>query len=91
MSTSAQKQLAELTLYARALGYRVRMEHLDGCGGGLTNTNGIRWILLDDMQTAEENLRLLLGILRADMESPGEGLQPTLRKTWSPHTVSKAA
>ena len=91
MTAPAEQRLSELTLFARAIGYRVRHEHLDGCGGGLTTFNGMRWILLDDMQTAEENVRILLGILREDTASLSDGMRPRLQQFLSTETPRKAA
>jgi hypothetical protein len=53
--------------------------------------NGIRWILLDDMQTAEENVRILLGTLREDTETLGDGMRPQLRQFTPPETLPRAA
>ncbi len=91
MADRAEQKLAELTLFARSIGYRVRREHLDGCGGGLATVNGLRWILLDDMQTAEENSRILLGALRDDTESLSAGVQPKLQQIVPSEPLRKAA
>jgi hypothetical protein len=91
MTASAEQRLAELTLYARTIGYCVRHDHLDGCGGGLTIANGIRWILLDDMQTPADNVRRLLRILRADTEALGVGTPAYLRDGAQATAARKAA
>lgn len=66
MRTLEQMSLLEATRLARSLGYEIRTDWMDGCGGGEVCVDRERWIFLDDMQPADEQLNALLRILRND-------------------------
>lgn len=56
---------AALTL-AGQIGYRIREEWLDGCGGGSCEIQGQKWIFLDLALSVDEQLEAVLDALRAE-------------------------
>ncbi len=50
---------------ARQLGFRIREDVLDGCGGGACQIKGQRWLFLDPSLSTRERLELVLDALAA--------------------------
>jgi hypothetical protein len=65
---------------ARALGYQVRHEWLDGSGGGACEFSGGRWLFLDLSQTAAEQLEQVMLVLREQPQAMRLSLSPALRR-----------
>lgn len=74
-------ELLEQALGAvKRLGYRVRVEHLDGGQGGLCEFGGKRWLFLDIAHAPLEQLHQVLELLRADSRTPRLPLAPELMR-----------
>jgi hypothetical protein len=60
--------LDEALLLAAQLGYRVRQEWMEGCGG-LCNVRGDQWLFVDLSQPLAEQLQCVAKVLREDSKS----------------------
>ncbi len=58
--------LEHATAAAERLGYRVRQEWLEGCGGGACEIAGQKWIFIDLALHATEQLEQVSDALRED-------------------------
>jgi hypothetical protein len=72
------KLLAEALEVARALGYVVREEYLEGAGGGHCLFGGKKWLLLDVTQSTDEQLTDAVDALRAEPGLRRSRLTPSL-------------
>lgn len=70
--------LDEALSVAKALGYRIRQEWLDGQGGGLCEFGGQKWFFLDLSLTGPEQLAGILEVLRDEPKLPTVPLSDAL-------------
>jgi hypothetical protein len=64
----------------KGLGYRVRIEPLDGGEGGVCEFQKRRWLFLDAKQSPLEHLHESLEVLRADPRTDRGRLMPELAR-----------
>jgi hypothetical protein len=65
---------------ARQLGFRIREDVLDGCGGGACQIKGQRWLFLDPSLSTRERLELVLDALAAVPGPVENDLPPPLAR-----------
>jgi hypothetical protein len=58
---------------AERWGYRIRRQSLGGVSSGACEFGGCRWIFLDVAQSAQEQLEVLIDVLRNDPRASGDG------------------
>ncbi|HMO85803.1 MAG TPA: hypothetical protein PKC18_12890 [Lacipirellulaceae bacterium] len=85
---SAASLLAEALDLARAAGFHIREEDLDGAGGGHCRFGGKKWLLLDVAQTSQEQLADVADALRSEGVAGSPGTSAALASLL---VVSKAA
>lgn len=84
--------LEEALRAARAMGYVVREEWLDGAGGGDCEIRGRKHLFVDVSQSVQERLQRVLGVLRSKSELERLGLStPLSRLLGLHHPGDKAA
>ncbi|MCO6458137.1 MAG: hypothetical protein J5I93_22765 [Pirellulaceae bacterium] len=71
--------LEEALAISKQLGYRVRLEWLDG-GGGSCEFAGQRWLFVDLSLTSNEQLERVVEVLRGDSALPGLRLSRPLAR-----------
>jgi hypothetical protein len=74
-------ELLEAAIAAiKGLGYRVRIEPLDGGEGGVCEFQRRRWLFLDAVQSPLEHLHQVLEVLRNDPRTNNAALSPELAR-----------
>ena len=72
--------LEEAIAAAEALGYGIRREWMGGCGGGVCEIAGRKWIFIDLSMTAAEQLDQIVISLGEDPAIYGQTLSPQLSR-----------
>jgi hypothetical protein len=70
--------LASAIAAIKGLGYRVRIEALDGGEGGICEFQKRRWLFLDAAASPVEHLHQVLEVLRGDGRTDRSKLPPEL-------------
>ena len=76
--THADLLLEQSIEVAETLGYRVRLDWLDGVGGGPCDAAGERWLFLDRGLSPQEQLNQIARVLQQDPQIDGLNLPPAL-------------
>jgi hypothetical protein len=72
--------LASAIAAIKGLGYRVRIEPLDGGEGGICEFQRRRWLFLDAASSPVEQLHQVLEVLRVDPRTDRAALTPELAR-----------
>lgn len=91
MSHLESSLLHEAVAAAEQLGYKVVVDMLDGCGGGVCETGGSRWLMLDSGGTASDRLAHVVRVLQADVRTRTLSMSSLLRQHVTVARTGKAA
>ena len=72
--------LEEAVALAEQLGYGIRQEWMGGCGGGVCQIAGRKWLFIDLSLTAPEQLDQTLLALQEDPGTHGLSMSPQLSR-----------
>jgi hypothetical protein len=84
-------QLEQLIELARQQGFEVRYEDLGGCGGGICEYGGKRWLFIDLAVSTEETWESLQAALNQAVAGDKDPAGPSIRVDGGINSVRKVA